>query len=270
MTMETGQQPSAGTWLLRGIVALILMFLMTPVLIIVIISFENSLQLRFPPQEYSFRWYVRFLADPAWQRAIWVSLQVALITTVLATTLGFFAALALVRTRMRTKLVIYGFLLTPLIVPAIISAIAFYMTFAKLGASGSVLGIALGHTMMALPLVVIILTAAFRNLDERYEWAALSLGAGHWYTWSRITIPLAAPALISAALFAFLSSFDELLIALFLSGIRAQTLSVRIWNSLTLQIEPTIAAVSAFFVALTVLVLALDALLAYRTRRRQS
>jgi putative spermidine/putrescine transport system permease protein len=213
---------------------------------------------------------VRFLADSDWQRAIWVSLQVAAITTVLSTAIGFLAALALVRATIRGKMMLYGFLLTPLIVPNIITAIGFYMTFAKMGASGSIVGIALGHTVLAVPLVVIILTGALRNLDERYERAALSLGASQLYTWRRIMLPLAAPSLVSAALFAFLSSFDELLIALFLSGVRSQTLSVRIWNSITLQVEPTIAAVSAFFIVLTVFVLALNALLSQRLRLRRA
>jgi putative spermidine/putrescine transport system permease protein len=258
---ENGQRAALGSyglWLAAGAVFL---FLIAPVVIVGVISLNESKVLRFPPQALSWRWYERFLGDPEWRRSVWVSLEVALLTTLLATTLGFLAALALVRGSFGGKTAIYGFLLTPMIVPNIITAIAFYMAFAKWGASGSIFGMALGHTVLALPLVVIILTASLQGLDIGYERAALNLGASEWYTMRRITLPLAAPGLASAALFSFLTSFDELLISLFLAGVQAQTLTVRIWNNLALEIEPTIAAVSTCLIGATVLALGANALL---------
>jgi putative spermidine/putrescine transport system permease protein len=259
--MANGQKDGAGIYVLKAWSALVLLFLLGPIAIIVIVSFDGSSALLFPPPDWTIRWYSRFLGGEAWRASLWVSVQVGLITTVLATTLGFMAALSLIRGGFRRRMLIYGLLLTPMIVPNIISSIAFYVTFAKLGASGSILGIALGHTVIALPIVVIVLTSNLQSLDERYEHAAFSLGAGHWYTMRRVTLPLAAPGLVSAALFAFLASFDELLIALFLSGIRAQTLTVTIWNSLHLQIEPTIAAVSTCLIGVVVAVLGINAFL---------
>lgn len=255
-----GQKSDMWTWLLRLVVTLVLLFLIAPVAIIVTTSFSGSSLMSFPPKSWGLDWYRKFLTDGDWQRAIVVSLKVAPLATLLATTAGFFASLALIRGKFKGKTVIYGFMLTPMIVPTIITAIAFYFTFAKFGAAGSIFAMALGHAILALPLVVIILTASLQGLDERYERAALSLGASPTYTMMRITIPLAAPGLISASLFAFLFSFDELLISLLLAGSKVQTLTVRVWNSIQLDVDPTIAAVSSFLIVVTVLVLLANAL----------
>ncbi|MGE0749729.1 MAG: ABC transporter permease [Variibacter sp.] len=262
---ENGQRAGLGTYAVWLFATAVFVFLIAPVIIIAIISFDAAKVLNFPPKSWSLRWYERFLGDPEWRWSLWVSLKVAVLATVVSTSVGFFASLALVRGAFPNKMTIYGFLLTPMIVPNIITAIAFYIAFAKWGASGSVIGMAFGHAVLALPLVIIILTSSLQQLDERYEQAALGLGASQWYTMRRITLPLAAPGLASAALFAFLTSFDELLISLFLAGVKAQTLTVRIWNNLSLEIEPTIAAVSTCLIGVTVLTLALNALLLRRT-----
>lgn len=256
-----GQKTGIGIWALRMAATAIFLFLMAPVVVIVLTSFDGSMFPNFPPRTWSLRWYKHFIFNLDWQRALWVSIQVAPLATIMSTTVGFFASLALIRGKLRGKSVIYGLLLTPMIVPSVISAIALYLAFAKLGATGSIFAIALGHAVLALPLVVIVLTASLQAMDGRYERAALSLGATRLYTMRRITLPLVTPALISAALFAFLFSFDELLISLFFSGTTTQTLTVRIWNSLQLDVDPTIAAVSTFLIALTVLALVINALI---------
>ena len=192
---------------------------------------------------------------------MWVSTQVALLTTVFATVLGFLASLALVRGRFRGKGVIYAFLLSPTIVPTIITAIGLYFFFVRLKATGSILAMALGHTVLALPVVVIIIAATLQGFDARFEQAALSLGASRLTALRRVTLPLIMPGVLSAALFAFLTSFDELLIPLFLSGVEAPTLTVRVWNSLLLEVDPTIAAVSSFLIGVTIAVLGASALL---------
>jgi putative spermidine/putrescine transport system permease protein len=124
---------------------------------------------------------------------------------------------------------------------------------------------AMGHTVLALPVVVIIITATLQGFDLRFELAALSLGASRLVALRRVTLPLIAPGVVSAALFAFLTSFDELLIPLFLAGVEVQTLTVRVWNSLLLEVDPTIAAVSSFLIAVTCAVLGASALLRRRT-----
>jgi putative spermidine/putrescine transport system permease protein len=259
-----GQRAGPGTWGLLALAGLVLVFLIAPVIIILIVSVSGADYLKFPPPSLSLRWYERFLGGSTWRNAIWVSVQVATLTMVFATVLGLLASLALVRGRFRGKGVVYAFLLSPLIVPTIISAIALYFFFARLKWTGSILAMALGHTVLALPVVVIIIAATLQGFDLRLEQAALSLGASRVVALRRITLPLIAPGILSAALFAFLTSFDELLIPLFLSGVEVQTLTVRIWNSLLLEVDPTIAAVSAFLIGVTSAILGASAFLRRR------
>ena len=261
MIAADGQRAGPGTIGVLAVASAVLVFLIAPVVIIVFVSFSGADYLTFPPPSLSLRWYERFVGAPGWRQAIVVSAQVAGLTTVFATALGLLAALALVRGQFRYKGAVYAFLLSPMIVPTIITAIGLYFFFAKLKATGSVLAMALGHTVLALPVVVIIIAATLQGLDVRFELAALSLGASRWLALRRITLPLIAPGVLSAALFAFLTSFDELLIPLFLSGVEVQTLTVRIWNSLLLEVDPTIAAVSSFLIAVTCAVLGASAVL---------
>jgi len=259
-----GQRVGPGTIALVAVATAGLVFLLAPVLIIVIVSFSSGSYLSFPPPGLSLRWYQRFFGTPAWRQSIVVSVQVASLTMVFATVLGLGAALALVRGRFRGKAAVYGVVLSPMIVPTIITAIGLYFFFVKLKATGSILAMAMGHTVLALPVVVIIITATLQGFDLRLELAALSLGASRLVALRRVTVPLIAPGVLSAALFAFLTSFDELLIPLFLSGVEVQTLTVRIWNSLVLEVDPTIAAVSSFLIAITCAVLGVSALVRRR------
>jgi putative spermidine/putrescine transport system permease protein len=256
-----GQRTGPGTVLVLAVAAAVLLFLIAPVIIILIVSFSGADYLSFPPPRLSLRWYERFLGATSWRRAIGVSAQVATLTMIFATVLGLAAALALVRGKFRGKGIIYAILLSPTIVPTIITAIALYFFFARWKVTGSVLAMALGHTVLALPVVVIIMAATLQGFDTRLEMAALSLGASRFLALRRITLPLIAPGVLSAALFAFLTSFDELLIPLFLSGVEVQTLTVRVWNSLLLEVDPTITAVSSFLIAVTCAVLGASAML---------
>ena len=261
MIAAEGQRAGPGTIALVGLAVAVLLFLMAPVVIIAIVSLSGADYLSFPPPHLSLRWYERFFGAPAWRRSIAVSAEVASLTTLFATALGVAASLALVRGRFRYKRAAYALLLSPMIVPTIITAIALYFFFVRFKATGSVLAMALGHTVLALPVVVIIMAATLQGFDLRLELAALSLGASRLVALYRITLPLVAPGVLSAALFAFLTSFDELLIPLFLSGAEVQTLTVRIWNSLQLEVDPTITAVSSFLIAVTCAVLGASAAL---------
>ncbi len=261
---DEGQRTGPGILAVRAWAGAVLVFLLAPVLIILVVSFSAADYLTFPPPGLSLRWYQRFVGVASWRQAIGVSVQVASLTMVFATALGFLAALALVRGRFRRKAIVYAFLLSPAIVPTVITAIGLYFFFVRLKATGSILAMALGHTVLALPVVVIIIAATLQGFDVRFEQAALSLGASRLTALRRITLPLIAPGVLSAALFAFLTSFDELLIPLFLSGVEVQTLTVRIWNSLQLEVDPTIAAVSSFLIGVTTAVLGASAFLRRR------
>ena len=252
---DEGQRTGPGAVAVAAVAAAVLLFLIAPVVIILIVSFSGADYLRFPPPSLSLRWYHRFFGIAAWRQAIVVSTQVAFLTMVFATVLGFLASLALVRGRFRGKGAIYAFLLSPMIVPTIITAIGLYFFFVRIKATGSILAMALGHTVLALPVVVIIIAATLQGFDVRLEQAALSLGASRFTALRRVTLPLILPGVLSAALFAFLTSFDELLIPLFLAGVEVQTLTVRVWNSLLLEVDPTIAAVSSFLIGVTAAVL---------------
>src|SRR5438445_6245338 len=260
-----GQRTGHGTIGVVAIATAVLMFLIAPVVIIVIVSFSSADYLSFPPPGLSPRWYQRFFGTPAWRQSIVVSVQVASLTMVFATVLGLGAALALVRGRFRGKATVYGVVLSPMIVPTIITAIGLYFFFVKLKATGSILAMAIGHTVLALPVVVIIITATLQGFDLRLELAALSLGASRLGALRRVTVPLIAPGVLSAALFAFLTSFDELLIPLFLSGVDVQTLAVRIWNSLVLEVDRTIAAGKSYLITVPRAYLGASALLRRRT-----
>jgi ABC-type spermidine/putrescine transport system permease subunit II len=239
----------------------ICLVLMGPIVIVVILSFSGAGYLRFPPTSFSLRWFARFLGDPQWRASLWYSVIIAAIACVVATIVGFFAAYAFVRGAFPGKKLLLSVLLLPIIVPTVITSIAMYFLSARWHLVGNLVWIGICHAVIALPVVLLILLSSLQGVDPNLERAALSLGASRARLFLRVVVPLAAPGLISAALFAFLASFDELIISLFLTGIRAQTLPVRIWNSLHLEIEPTIAAVSAFLIGVTALVLLLDFLL---------
>jgi putative spermidine/putrescine transport system permease protein len=242
-------------------IVLVCLLLMAPIVIVVTLAFSGEGYLRFPPTSLSLQWFARFLSDPQWQASLWYSLVIGVIACIVATVIGFFAAYAFVRGTMAFKKLLLSLLLLPIIVPTVITSIAMYFLAARLHLVGNLLWIGICHAVIALPVVLLILLSTLQGVDVNLERAALSLGASRARLFLKVVVPLAAPGLVSAALFAFLASFDELIISLFLTGVRAQTLPVRIWNSLHLEIEPTIAAVSAFLIGITALVLLVDALL---------
>lgn len=261
MNMRHGQRIGLWTVLNRGIAIAVLIFLVSPIVIVSILSFSSADTLMFPPPGFSLRWYERFWSMTSWWDALWISLKVALLCTLFSTGLALPAAFALVRGRFPGKRYIYALIFSPMIVPTIISAVALYFFFGRIGANGSILAMALGHTVLALPIAVMVICASLQGVDRRYEMAAYSLGAGPVRTFVRITFPLIWPATVTAALFSFLTSFDELLIPMFLSGISTETLSVMVWNSLLLEVDPMIAAVSTLFVISTATILLIVAVL---------
>ena len=263
--MAARAMPVLRATLLRALIVLLCVGLVAPILVVVIVSFSGDAYLKFPPQSLSFHWYERFLGDPRWRNALGNSLLIGAMTCVLATGLAFLSAYALVRAGFRGKAALTAFLLTPLIVPHIVTAIAVYFLSARFGIIGVRPWIALTHAVVALPVVLVILQSAMQNIDPNLERAAMIFGCDRWGVFRRVVMPLMLPAMISATLFGFLTSFDELMISLFLSGVRSETLPVRIWHSLLLEVEPTIAAVSSVLIGVTVLALLAD----WALRRRR-
>jgi putative spermidine/putrescine transport system permease protein len=234
--------------------ALVLFFLMAPLIIVLPLSFSSSPYLQFPPPGWSLRWYVAYISDHAWIDATWRSLKIGICTALFATLLGTLLAFGLVRGRYPGRALANQVSLMPLIVPTIIYAVAAYAVFAQLRLIGDWRAIVLGHTVHAIPYVVIVVGAALRTFDETYELAAMSLGAGRTTAIWRITLPQIRPALISAMFLGFISSFDELVIAMFLGGSN-MTLPKKMFDNIVSEIDPTIAAVSVLQVALVMVLL---------------
>lgn len=254
-----------------GLVAgTVLLYLMVPIFIVVPLSFSSGVYLSFPPPSFSLRWYARFFTDPAWISAAWLSIRIGLAVTLLAVLLGTPAAFALARGRLRGARLINGFILTPVIVPGIIVAVGVYFFYARIGLIGTPIGLILAHTCLAVPFVVINVSATLYGFDERLEHAAMSLGASPWATFREITLPLIRPGVLAGAVFAFITSFDELLVALFVSGSSAVTLPRRMWDQIRFNIEPTIAAISTLMITLTTLLLFLAEMLRRRSAQLRS
>jgi putative spermidine/putrescine transport system permease protein len=233
----------------------VLLFLALPVLVVMVVSFSSATYLTFPPPAFGLRWYGAYFGSGDWLRSTWLSLWVAAAVVVLATLLGTLAALGIARMPKALRIVASALILSPLIVPLIVVAIGIYYAFARYGLVGSPAGLILAHTCIAVPFVVTSVSASLAGIDPRLEQAALSLGATPSGTFFQITLPLIRPGVLVGALFAFITSFDELVVALFISGSGAVTLPRRMWDDLLFQIEPTIAAVSTLTIVLTVLLM---------------
>lgn len=241
-----------GRWVLRGVCLAGAAFLLFPLGVIMPIAFSNDMVLRFPPQSMGLGLFQNFFDSAAWMRVTMNSLRVAVLVTFLATILGTLAAMGLDRLRGAKRHILYGLLISPLIVPAIINAVALYFFMAKLQLIGTVTGLVLAHTVFAMPFVIIIMTTVFKGRNKTLEQAGNSLGAGGLRTLWHITLPLIRPGLITAGLFAFIASFDELIIALFVSGSINATLPKQMWDGIRDSMDPTIAAVAAGLIILAV------------------
>jgi putative spermidine/putrescine transport system permease protein len=239
---------------LPGVVAVVVMvYLSLPLLIILPISLGPSRFITWPPSGVTSTWYSKYLSEPAWRHATVNSFEIAGITTALSLILGLPAALGLARSRSRLRGPILAFMLSPLIIPNIIAAIGILFFFSKFNFTGNVFSVAFGDTIEALPLATLVMLAALRNFDPAIERAAASLGAGPIRTVFKVTLPILAAATATAALFAFMHSFNSLLMAMFVGGINATTLSKQMWESLA-DFEPTITAVSMLMVGFGLLV----------------
>jgi putative spermidine/putrescine transport system permease protein len=261
---------SAGSVILWIVVGIILFYLVFPVFVVAPVSFSSAKYLQFPPPGWSLQWYQNYFDRPGWVPATLLSIRVAIATAILATALGTAASLALVRGRFPGKGAVNSFIVSPLIVPGIIVAIGVYFFYAQVRLVGNPLGLILAHTCLALPFVVTNVSATLQGFDERLEYAAMNLGANRWQTFRRVTLPIIRPGVFAGALFAFITSFDELLVALFVSGSGAVTLPRKMWDSLRQEIDPTIAAVSTILITFSIVVLLTAELLRHRAERTRT
>jgi len=248
----------------------VFLFLLAPVAVVLIISFSSANYLQFPPPGLSLRWYDNYLTDPRWTNATRVSIEVAVLVTILATLLGTGAALALNRWDFRGRQVLYSFLISPIIVPVIIIAMGSYLMFAPLRLVGTLPGLVLAHTILAFPFVLINVGALLYGVDERLEQAALSLGANPWQAFRTVIFPLILPGVLSGAIFAFSISWDEVVIAIFLSGLKTTTLPKQMWDGVRTEIDPTIAAIASILIVVSFCGLLVVQMLAARQSGEQA
>ena len=239
----------------------VMIYMVLPILIIVPMSFSEAQYFQFPPRSFSFKWYINFFTDRYWRGSMILSLQVALITTILATFLGTLAAFGLDRGQFRGKSLIQGIVLSPRIIPFIITALAAYFFYARLKLIGTRFALITIHTVLATPFVVISLSAALKGFDRALERAAMGLGASRLQTYLRVTLPVVRPGIISGAVLAFMTSFDEVIIAIYICGTSSVTLPKQMWDGMIREIEPTITAVASLLVGVTILLLILTGML---------
>jgi ABC-type spermidine/putrescine transport system permease subunit II len=238
-----------------------LTFLLLPVAIVIPMSFSSAASLRFPPPGLSLRWYHEFFSDAAWREAAANSVLVAGVSSVLAVALGTLAAYRLVRGRFRGRPVLEAHFMAPLVVPSVIAAVALYIAFAKVGLLGSYQGLVLGHTVHSVPYVVLLMSVAIASFDERIEQVARTLGASEGTVFVKILLPNLSPSILASWVLAFIASFDEVILTLFLFGNR-YTIPKQMFVRLELQIDPTITAVATMLIVFSAVTLAALAALA--------
>ncbi len=258
----------------RIICGLIFIFLIAPIVVIIPLSFNavpfftfTPEMLSFDPAGYSLKWYEDFFTNLNWQGAVRNSFFIAVFATIIATTLGTVAALGLSRAEMPKKALVMGVLISPMIVPLIISAAGMYFFYTKIGLASTHLGVILAHAALGTPFVVITVTATLTGFDQSLIRAAAMLGASPVRTFFKVIVPLILPGVISGALFAFITSFDEVVVVLFVGSFEQRTIPWQMFSGIREQISPTILAVATLLVVVSIMLLTAVELLRRRSER---
>ena len=246
-----------GAWTVRLMAGFVIGVLILPILVVIVISFSSASYLTFPPPGWSLRWYEKFFSDPDWMAAFRNSLVIAAMSACIAVALGASAAVGIVRGELRYKSALMLLLVSPMIVPPVVLGLSLYGLFLKLGLVGTHVGLAAAHAIGGVPIVVVIVAAALQGVDRRLEQSAAVHGAAPFTVFRTVTLPAIAPGLAAAVFFAFLHSFDELVLSLFLSSPRLRTLPLRLWADVNYQLNPVLAVVSALEVAMVIVGVAL-------------
>lgn len=242
-----------GTMGLLAVVTLLL--LVAPTLVVLVVSFTDGYSLKFPPPSYSLRWYQELLNADQLQFAAMNSIKVALATTLLSVVLGVAASLAIARSASATARVLDSLFMSPLVLPALAFGFAALMTFSAVGWSVSTTTLVIGHAVVCVPYVIRTTTAALAQMDPSLLESSASLGASRLYTFRRITLPLIRPGVLAGAFIAFMSSFDNVPVSLFLRDARTDMLPIRMWQDLEGRLDVTIAALSGVIIVVTLVMM---------------
>ncbi|MFJ2991089.1 ABC transporter permease subunit [Pandoraea sp. NPDC087047] len=259
-SLSRGRERAGGSLGLKAYTWAVVLALVLPIAFVVPLAFTKQSFVSFPPALFTTKWFVAFLESSVWQAALWRSLGVGFATAMLALVLGFGASLALVRLPSRWRKPLFAVFIAPLIVPRIVVAVGLLYLFARWELAGTNAGLVIGHTVLAIPYVVVTLSASFKRFDWRLDDAAKMLGASAFTRIRTVLLPLLAASLGSAFLFAFIVSFDDLTIAIFVSGGINTTLPKQMWDDIQLAVTPTLAAVATSLVFLMVFVVWLSSI----------
>lgn len=240
-------------WKLSGLALIIAALLVLPIMVVIPLSFTAQASFMFPPRAYSTRWYEALFTDPNWVFPLYDSLIVGLASTVVATVVGTAACFGIRRLNKKLQLVCIGVLLLPVVVPIVITGIGIYASFLDWGLVGTYPGFVLAHSLYALPMVVVPVMASFSTYDSTLERAAGSLGATGWATFWQVTLPAILPGVAAGAVFAFVQSWDEIVISVFISTPALTTLPVRMYNAVAADVDPTLAAASTLIITIVTL-----------------
>jgi putative spermidine/putrescine transport system permease protein len=230
--------------ILLALNALILLYLLAPIIVVIATAFTATNYPVFPPQGFTLMWFERFLGMPEFTEAIQRSAVLALSTTSVAVVLGTFAAIALIRSRIPGRAAIGTLMMSPILFPAIVLGLALLVFYNRIGLAGTFHSLVIGHVVLTTPFVIRLIAASLAEFDPAVEEAARNLGAGWWRTFFLVTLPLIRPGVIAGGVFAFIISFDELVITLFLAGPDMTTLPIRIFTYVEYSSDPTISAIS--------------------------
>lgn len=240
------------------------LFLIGPLFVIVPLSFNAEPYFTFRPEmlmldpdAYSLRWYEALFNDEEWHRALFNSMFIGICATLLATVLGTLAAISLNNAKFPARGTVMALLISPMVTPIVIVGVSVFFFYSSplIGLSQTYLGIILSHAMLGAPFVVITVTATLAGFNETLMNAAASLGANAWTRFRRVQLPLIAPGVITGGLFAFATSFDEVVVVLFMGGLEQRTLPRQMWSGIREEINPTILAVATLLIIFAVLVL---------------
>ncbi|MCZ2826697.1 MULTISPECIES: ABC transporter permease [unclassified Modestobacter] len=255
-------------WWLRVVVALVALYFVLPTLFVIPMSFSESSTFSFPPEGFTLQLYRNFFTDPVWLTSLRNSVAVAVVAALLATVVGTAAAVGLHNLTGRMARLARTVLMISIVTPGIVIAVVVYISFLKWHLVGSFTGYVLAHAAIGMPFVLVSVTSALSGFDPKLLRASASLGANPLRTFLRVTMPLISRGILTGAIFAFVTSFDEVVIALFLRSPTFQTLPVQMFNSVTFEVDPTIAATSSLVVTAVTVICLVPLLLGSRRKNR--
>ena len=247
--------------------SVVCIFLIAPIIIVFPMSLSASPFLEFPPQDYSLRWYESFFSDNRWMKGLWNSLIAASVTIIISLPIGTLAAIGVSEMRRKVRLWLETFFILPMVIPVIIYAISLFYFIAPLRLNNSPITLGVAHSILAMPFVFLTVSASLKNFNRNLELAAYGLGASWKTMFWRVMLPSVTPGIIAGAIFSFIQSFDDVILALFLTNIKSRTLPRIMFEGIAHEIDPTIVAISGLLIILTVVLFAINALFASEKRK---